>query len=70
MIQKMIVNVMHEPLDAAIPNYEDYASPYLKDIFANLEATHSVTGVTHSDSELRWFTYGVLWHFYIRPIDI
>lgn len=66
MIQKMIVNDMLEPLDAAIPNYEDYASPYLKDIFANLEATNSVTGVTHSVSEFAvgymWGTFGILYN--------
>ncbi len=66
MIQKMIVNDMLEPVDMAIPNYEDYASPYLKEIFANLEATNGVTGVSHSLSEYAvgymWGTFGILYN--------
>ena len=69
MIQKMIVNDMLEPLDdiaIKVPNYDQYASPYLKDIYANLEATNSVTNTTHSVSEYAvgymWGTFGILYN--------
>ena len=69
MIQKMISNDMLEPLDDVatyVPNYEEYASPYLKDIFENLEATNKVTNTTHSISEFAvgymWGTFGILYN--------
>ena len=69
MIQKMIVNDMLEPLDDVatnIPNYEAFASPYLKSIFDNLEATNGVTSQTHSVSEYAvgymWGTFGILYN--------
>lgn len=69
MIQKMISNDMLEPLDdvaTKIPNYEQYASPYLKNIFDNLEATNKVTNTVHSLSEFAvgymWGTFGILYN--------
>ena len=68
-IQKMIANDMLEPLDDAaanIPNYETFASPYLKSIFDNLEATNGVTQEVHSVSEYAvgymWGTFGILYN--------
>ncbi|MFA5422004.1 MAG: extracellular solute-binding protein [Bacilli bacterium] len=69
MIQKMIANDMIEPLDDVatnVPNYDQYASPYLKDIFDNLEATTKATDVVHHVSEYAvgymWGTFGMLYN--------
>ncbi|MFA6781038.1 MAG: extracellular solute-binding protein [Bacilli bacterium] len=69
MIQKMIVNDMLEPLDDVatnVANYDEYASPYLKGIFENLEATNKTSDVTHSVSEFAvgymWGTFGILYN--------
>ncbi|MFA5481074.1 MAG: extracellular solute-binding protein [Bacilli bacterium] len=69
MIQKMIANDMLEPLDNVavnIPNYEQYASPYLKTIFENLEAKNKTTNELHSVSEYAvgymWGTFGILFN--------
>ena len=69
MIQKMIVNDMLEPLDpltSHMPNYLQYVSPYLKEVFENIEATNKVTNTTHKVSEYAvgymWGTLGLLYN--------
>lgn len=69
MIQRMIANDMLEPLNniaTHIPYYDQYASPYLKDIFNNIEATNKVTNTTHKVSEYAvgymWGTLGLLYN--------
>lgn len=69
MIQKMIAADMLEPLgDIAtqVPNYAEHASPYLKDVFASIEATNLVTNQMHTVDEYAvgymWGTFGILYN--------
>lgn len=69
MIQKMIAADMLEPLgDVAtkVPNYDEYASPYLKDVFASIEATNLATNEVHTVDEYAvgymWGTFGILYN--------
>lgn len=69
MIQKMIAADMLEPLgDVAtkVPNYDQYASPYLKDVFASIEATNLTTNESHTVDEYAvgymWGTFGILYN--------
>lgn len=46
MIEKMIINDMIEPLDSPIPNYDEFASKYIKDTLSNFSTTNGKTDET------------------------